>query len=125
MRTLIIGAPKTGKTTMANEAFSGIPIYHTDDLIKLGWSEASEAVARWMEREGPWCIEGVAIPRALRKWFATHPNKEDTPCDTIFVLTEPHIELTSQQQNMAAGMLTVWREMVPQLKARGVEIVVR
>ena len=40
-----------------------------DDLIDTHeWSAASAEVARWLDDEGPWIIEGVAMSRALRKW---------------------------------------------------------
>ncbi|TXH11826.1 MAG: hypothetical protein E6R03_13975 [Hyphomicrobiaceae bacterium] len=123
MRILITGGPRTGKTVLAVKLSiqSGLQVFHTDDLIDVGWSEASANAAEWMEQPGPWVIEGVSIPRALRKWLAAHP--EGKPADKIIYLSVPRVELSSGQAAMAKGVATVWREVVPELVRRGVEIV--
>jgi hypothetical protein len=66
---------------------SGLQPMHTDDLIALGWSEASAAVIPWISRPGPWIIEGVAVPRALRKWFAANPTGKPAPDLTLRTTT--------------------------------------
>ena len=119
MRTLIIGGPKTGKTTLSQSY--ACPVRHTDDLIgKLDWSAASAEVATWFDAPGPWCIEGVAVVRALRKWLATHPD--GTPADRILFLTEPKIPVTAGQAAMTKGIDTVWEEIEGDLLLRGVDI---
>jgi adenylate kinase family enzyme len=115
MRIVICGAPRSGKTTLA-----GLQALHTDDLIPLGWSEASEKVADdWMQRPGPWVIEGVAAARALRKYLAQHPNK---PCDKVIYMPTPRTTPTPGQASMAKGVETVWQQIKGELQARGVEI---
>jgi hypothetical protein len=109
-------------------ARSGTPgvVLHTDDLIgKLDWSSASAQVATWFDAPGSWIIEGVAIPRALRKWLATHPScaPNRTPCDEIRWLGTPRVPLTSGQAAMAKACETVWDEVRPELERRGVRIV--
>lgn len=125
MRILITGGPRTGKTTMAGKlgAELDIPVRHTDDLVgQLSWSEASEEIAKvWLADPRPVIIEGVALPRALRKWLAAHP--EGKPADKIIYLSVPHVRLTDGQVAMTKGVATVWREVVPELLRRGVEIV--
>lgn len=116
MRLLITGGPRTGKTTLGGDTAR-----HTDDLIgQLDWSEASAAVAQWFDAVGPWTIEGVAIPRALRKWLESHP--EGKPADKIIFLKDAKVELIKGQAAMTKGLLTVWAAIVPDLIARGVEI---
>ena len=81
-RVVIAGGPRTGKTTHANKlgAESGARVRHTDDLIgRLEWSAASQEVSQWFDEPGPWIVEGVAVPRAVRKWLAAHPSKKDKP----------------------------------------------
>lgn len=119
MRVVIVGGPRCGKTTLA--ATLGLPTRHTDDVIGLGWSEASAEVATWLDAPGPWCIEGVAAARALRKWLAAHES--GAPCDEIRLLWVPLVERTDGQERMALGIETVWCEISDELIARGVAVV--
>lgn len=123
-RMLIIGGPLTGKTTMAKaigERFN-IPVKHTDDLIKTHeWSEASQEVSTWLDKPGPWIIEGTAGARALRKWLDRNP--EGVPCNAVHLLTKPHQELTSGQEALSKGCATVWEGIADQVAARGVQII--
>jgi hypothetical protein len=119
MRVLIAGVPRAGKTTFAS-SFSG-EVLHTDDLIEThDWSGASAQAAEWMSRPGARVIEGVAVPRALRKWLAA--NAEGKPADVVYFLDEPHVNLQHGQIAMAKGCRTVWNEILPELRARGVEV---
>lgn len=123
MKLLITGGPRTGKTTTALDLGQkhGVPVYHTDDAIPLGWHAASTEVARWLaEKPGPWIIEGVAVPRALRKYLATHSG---IPCGQCIVLRTPHMTLTPRQMDIMQGMMTVMAEIEPELRQRGMEIV--
>lgn len=133
-RICITGGPRTGKTTLAESlelraeyAFEGHAqpqpmMRHTDDLIPMGWSEASQHVAdEWLTQPGPWIIEGVAVPRALRKWREAHPG-EPPPVDRIIRLTVPHEPLTKGQAAMAKGEATVWAEIEQWLLDAGVPV---
>jgi hypothetical protein len=138
-RICIAGGPRTGKTTLAGKLqadFIGerrawldvealraaMPVRHTDDLIDLGWSDASAAAALWFDDPGPWIVEGVAVPRALRKWLAAHP--EGKPCDVVHWLEEPMDLRSKGQIAMGKGCATVWEEIHDALTERGVRIVV-
>lgn len=119
-RIIVAGGPRTGKTTFAKglgERY-GLKVQHTDDLIQLGWSGASAAAAAWFDEPGPWIVEGVAVPRAIRKWLAANPTGK--PCDYFLWLQEPKVHMTRGQIQMSAGCLTVWLEVKDQLLARGV-----
>lgn len=118
-RLCIIGGPRVGKTTLASSMEN---VLHTDDLVgQLEWSAASELVATdWLERPGPWVIEGVAVARGLRKWLAA--NAQGMPCDRVLELTKPLVELSKGQAAMAKGHETVWQEVRPLLIARGVVV---
>jgi adenylate kinase family enzyme len=121
-RTLIAGIPRAGKTTLS-EALAklhGIEAWHTDVLAGLGWSESSAAAAEWISKPGPWIIEGVSIPRALRKWLAAN---EGAPCEVVHWMPLERIPLSKGQTTMALGCITVWSQVVPELIARGVQIV--
>lgn len=121
MRVAIIGWPKTGKTTLAAEMGGG---RSTDEVMAMGWSEASAEVSTWFDQPGDWIVEGVAIPRALRKWRDRNPEAPP-PIDKLIVLRTPHqLLLTPQQTIMGKGIDTVLSELAPWLES-GVEIDVR
>jgi hypothetical protein len=121
-RTVIIGPPKAGKTTLglALSAELGVPLLHTDDLIgRFEWSAASEHIANvWLAEPGPWILEGVAAVRGLRKWLDANPSGK--PCELIIELTTPRIELSSRQAGMAKACLGIWTGIRQGLLARGV-----
>lgn len=119
-RIVITGACRSGKTTLS--ASYECPVYHTDDLIEShDWSAASQEVSdTWLTRPGPWCIEGVTALRGLRKALE-RPGK---PCDEVVYLSSPKVKNLSQGQiSMNKGCEKIWKEILPELKKRGVEIV--
>jgi len=120
MTIAIAGGPITGKTTMASElaAKHNVDVKHTDDLIELGWSESSEAASNWFDDPDAGIVEGVAVPRALRKWIARTP--EEPPCDVVIFLIGPWKPLSDGQRRMSKGCKTVMDEIRPELEARGV-----
>lgn len=114
-RIIICGWPNSGKSAHAEElsAKLGIPVKHTDSLIRtMQWSEVSETVSRWFDEPGPWIIEGVAVPRALRKWRARNPDAEGVPFDQLIVMPEPDTEgMKPGQVSMGRGHDTVLRQL--------------
>jgi adenylate kinase family enzyme len=129
-RICITGGPRTGKTTFAVALgkLSNVGVSHTDDTrFAASWSEQSDLVASWLDVDGPWIIEGVAVPRALRKWLAAHPWDSATypaprPCDVVYWLHKTVAERSKGQATMAKAVETVWREVVDELQRRGVEV---
>ncbi len=126
-RVVIVGGPKTGKTTLGEHLRRrlgrghGIPVRHTDDLIgSASWSEASSVVADWFDEPGDWVIEGVTTARALRKWLLR--GSEGKPCDGVIVLEEFRADVTDRQAAMARSVMTVFNEVEIELLDRGVEI---
>lgn len=118
MRIVIAGGPRTGKTTIA-ASLRG-PIKHTDDLIDLGWVPAGRAAAAWLDLPGPWVIEGVTAPRALRRWLKRHPRGR--PCDVVLVLARAVVPRNRGQEAMAKGCAKIMAEIAPALRRRGVRI---
>jgi adenylate kinase family enzyme len=118
-RICIIGGPRAGKTTYAMSLSADAR--HTDDLIgKLDWHQASEEISKWFDAPEDWIIEGVAVPRALRKWLKAHEEDNEKPCDRIIVLDGSFLELTPGQERMAKGVQTVFDEISDELIRRGV-----
>lgn len=116
-RVIIVGGPKTGKTTLAKETFGGT-VFHTDDLIGThSWEDVPDAIIEWMRRPGPWVIEGVQTARALRRWHKHHGSivsaLGDIPFDQVIVKTHAFVELTPRQEGMAKGVMKVWKEVEP------------
>lgn len=119
-RIVIVGGPRTGKSTLAAR-FSHIAKRNsTDETIGMDWSQSSHEVSKWFEQTGPWLIEGVATARALRKWLQRH--NMDKPCDRIVVLTSPRVAQTTGQATMSKGIETVWKQIEQELRLRGCEI---
>ena len=115
MRIAITGGPKTGKTTLAKELGN---VRSTDDLMATtDWSGASAEAAKWIAQGQS--LEGVTVPRALRKALDASPDK---PVDKVIWLGTPHANLSPGQRAMAKGCETVFREIEPELRRRGVEI---
>jgi len=125
MRVAIAGVPRAGKTTYTETLEAECPddtlVCHTDSLIYLGWSGASAQVATLFSEEGPLIVEGVAVPRALRKWLAAHPDRP--PVDTVMWFGDPYHELSVGQRTMGRGCLTVMYEIVDELRSRGTAVV--
>lgn len=122
-RILIAGGPRTGKTVLSIELGRqlGVTPRSTDELKDvLAWPEISAAVADWFEAPGPWVIEGVQVPRGIRKWLDRHPG--GLPCDLVYWSETPKVEQTPGQRSMAKGVKTVWSEVVDALFARGATI---
>lgn len=123
MRIAIVGSPRAGKTTLAYQLSVELklPIFHTDDLIDLGWSAASESIAQQLAAATDPCIfEGVAVVRGLRKALLLAPT---SPVDRCLVLERPRIPLTRGQEVMRRGCATVLANIEAELVRRGVELV--
>ena len=117
---VIAGGPRTGKTTLAAEL--GGLVLCTDDVMSLGWSEASQRASHWFDGDAD-VVEGVAVPRALRKWLARNPHGK--PCERVIWLAVPRQALSDGQERMRKGCVTVWSEVKPELIRRGVMVETR
>jgi hypothetical protein len=117
MRVVIIGGPRSGKSTMASKYSNH---YCTDpkSLVKdilpsaqylpegLKWGDDSQFICdNWFTMRGSWIIEGVGAVRALRKW-----DKQYHPCDVIVVLKDKHPLATRSdgQEAMSKAVMNIW-----------------
>lgn len=129
-RIAIAGVPSAGKTSEAKTISEGcgIELQQTDTLIHRDWSAASLEVAGWFNLAGPWIVEGVTVPRAIRKWFkhqAEDPMQwsvYQTPCDVLLWLGEPHEILEGRRLAMAKTCNSVLTEITPRLTELGVQV---
>ncbi len=121
MRIVIGGGSRCGKTTLADKLGNeqGLSVWHSDDLIEMGWSEASAAMAEMIGGSEEGIFEGVAATRALRKLLEA---SKDKPCDIYIHLTSPYEQVSKGQATMNKGVDTVFSEIRTQLHARGVKV---
>ena len=118
-RLVITGAPRAGKTTLSAEIAPEAD--HTDAFRHQGdFPKQEQTVAALFDRPDGWTVEGVTATRALRRWLRENPRGR--PADRIIYLHTPYLPLSKQQENMRKGLDTVWREILPELRRRGVEI---
>jgi hypothetical protein len=124
-RTIVAGAPRCGKTTLASALARecGVIARSTDELVgTVSFQAAGEHVAAWLSPLGPWVIEGCAAVRALRYWLSEHASDDLIPCERIFWSTNPKTEQTAGQARLGTGIATVWAQIESRLLARGVAI---
>lgn len=119
MRIFISGLPAAGKTTLSKQF--KIEPRHTDEFIDLEWSDQSDRVKEWVDDKDIQLIEGVALPRALRKWL--DENESGKPCDILIWMSNPKMKLTRNQERMARSLETVMDEICMELMQRGVDVV--
>lgn len=68
--TLVIGMPRTGKTTLAKKlaAETGAALLHTDDYIDRPWAQIPQAILTAARKvDGNLIIEGCAAVRLLKR----------------------------------------------------------
>lgn len=124
-RTVIVGGPRAGKTTLAVRASERFKrqVRHADDLMnELEFEAAGDAVAGWLDEEGDAIIEGVAAACGLRAWLDAKPGK--ALGWSVVMLALPKVPLSKGQASMAAGVQTVWDEILPELRARNTTITI-
>lgn len=121
-RVAIIGGPRTGKTTLAQRmaAELALPLVSTDDFIPLGWSGSSGKAAEVIASARRLLIEGVAVPRALRRLLDDHPRRR--PLERLVILGRPKVRRTKRQAAMAKGLDKIVAEILPRLERLGVVI---
>lgn len=122
-KILITGSPKAGKSQLAKKISmsTGAEHYCTDPFRmcdqgahgtpdSLEWSETSQFIAdNWIGKKQ--LVEGVAVPRALRKWRKANPNA-DVPFDKLIVLEGTFEELSKGQEAMYKGTIKVLNEVI-------------
>lgn len=99
-RIAIVGGPLSGKTTLANY-ISDRMIIHGDDFMYMDWSKQSAYMVEITRPLNKFIIEGVQIPRALRKGMVV---------DVVIYLNHSFGTLNNKQQSMKKGMDKIFNE---------------
>lgn len=122
MRVLIVGWPRSGKTTYARDLAQKLGLEHlcTDPQNKcdpgvrgipndLEWGESSQFVANHLLGLNA-IVEGVSVPRALRKWREMNPGSPP-PVDKVIWLDPRFEQVTSGHMGMGKGIDQVMEEL--------------
>jgi len=119
-RIFVTGWPMCGKSTFS-ESFDHDDVRHTDDFSDFEWHEQSDLVYQWIENREIRVIEGVVLPRAIRKWL--DENSIGRPCDYLIWMCHPKRELSYGQKRMGLALDTVMNEIYIELLQRGVDVI--
>lgn len=119
MKYIIIGGPRTGKTTLGRKLAeaAGVPLKSTDELKHLDWDDVTPIVVQWLLDPNPCVVEGVRAIHALRVI-----QDHDLAQFKIVLLLHPQVELTGKQMAMADGILTIYRRIRDRLRVQGADI---
>ena len=140
MRTVIVGGPLRGKSTLARElrdrSGGDVPVYCSDPRSTVrepldgvvylpeglpfrGDHGAAAYVAKaWLTLPGPWIIEGHAMARALARYLRLYPDM--VPCDRVIALLGlPYGVETTSQRRLAKHCETQWRNVAGHAALRG------
>lgn len=114
MRVAVCGFPQSGKSSAYPHA------RHTDEVMHLQWSQASDAVVEWFkDKDKNLCIEGATVLRALRKI-----KKAGKPCpiDKLVFFCVPLTPLDAHQRSLGGAQKNMLLELMAWIPA--VELVV-
>lgn len=122
MKVVVIGVPRSGKTTYALAHYNNEHVIHTDDLLDqdIPWSHRSELMVHWMETIPQFCIEGSDAVRGLRKFMKQNPG--EPPCDKVVWLGSPREELSNSQKGFGKGCKKIFFDILPELYKLEVEV---
>ena len=123
-KILIIGYPKTGKTTLSAKIAAenpGCALVHTDSYISLPYREQLYALMDDLRGMKTWVVEGIQGYRLLRK-IAERRDEDLRPSRIIIC---QRADLPEKYLKQAKGLRKVWEDYVrlenkvPPMEVRG------
>jgi len=106
-RVAITGAPRCGKTWLAEAVGGDRETIHTDTWQGVEWGKQPELIIAACAPLRRFLLEGVQVPRALRKGLQV---------DALIWLDTPAAEQTREQKAMGKAIATVLNGIRSQLE---------
>lgn len=136
MRIVVIGGPRTGKTTYATKLAKQYGVHlgstgkrteqedglvSTDNYMKrANWKTLPDVVIKDLKDRDSFVLEGTQAARVLRRWLKESPK--EAKIDKVLVFNRPWVTRNTGQEAMAKGVRTILRDMEPLLREAGIEV---
>ena len=134
-RIVVLGAPRTGKTTYATKLAKDLGVHlastgkrseqpeglvSTDNYLDKGsYADLPDRVIADLRGRESFVLEGTQAARVLRRWLRTAPD--EVKLDKVLgFLGRPWVARTPRQEATAKGVRTTLRELEPMLKQAGI-----
>ena len=135
-RIVVIGGPRTGKTTYATKLARQLGVHlastgkrteaegglvSTDNYIGRGtWGEVPDHIIKDLRGRDSFVLEGTQAARVLRRWMMQSPD--EPRIDKVLVFNRAWVKRNPGQEAMAKGVRTVLKELGPMLAKAGVTV---
>ena len=134
-RIVVIGSPRTGKTTYATKLAKDLGVHlastgkrseqpegliSTDNYLDKGsYADLPDRVIADLRGRESFVLEGTQAARVLRRWLRTAP--EEVKLDKVLgFLGRPWVARTPRQEATAKGVRTTLRDLEPMLRVAGI-----
>lgn len=127
-RLVVTGPARCGKSVYSARAGERYErkVVHEDSIFKarrVPRDVQAAVVAKDINAAGSWIVEGCSAVLGIRKWLADNPGKPFPA--TVMWLDQPLMHQSIAHVNQAKGIVTVWRQVLPELEKRGAVIITR
>jgi len=134
-RIVVLGGPRTGKSTYATKLAKELGIHlastgkrteqpeglvSTDNYLDKGtYEDLPDRVIADLRGRESFVLEGTQAARVLRRWLRTAP--EEVKLDKVLgFLGRPWVARTPKQEATAKGVRTTLRDLEPMLRDAGI-----
>lgn len=99
-KIVILGASKTGKTTLSSE-ITDRPVIHTDQFLRYTFDDVPFKIIESVKGLDSYCVEGIQCARALRKGLAA---------DVVIVLKKAMVPQSDKHLSQWKGVEKILSE---------------
>lgn len=111
-KIVVVGFPKTGKTSISKKIFNNREIVHTDDFIdKCNWSLAPKVIIESVADKEIFIIEGIQGFRVLRKG-----NRENIFKADCVIFLKPKFLSLPEHISMRKTLTKIWEDFLKEHK---------